>query len=253
MICVGSLVVAIPIHVLEGCPPIYGLAIFGGIVWCIGNSLCFFIMNRLGLAPAALIWNTISCMSGWGAPRFGLFGLEPNVPKSVGLNYLGIATLIVGAVLAALFAGLCFGNMLTPITYIQTHPEIYPDASLRGLPYLLSFHLGAFFTGTIIYAVYCVLKRNEPVQPPQIAIASLLGGLSFGVGMIFFLLGMELLSQSISYPLIAMLPGLFVSLWSIFYFEEISGQRNYVILSTAYVFTLIGVGLVTLSKDVEIF
>ena len=118
MICVGSLVVAIPIHVLEGCPPIYGLAIFGGIVWCIGecchsffgrygkslgNSLCFFIMNRLGLAPAALIWNTISCMSGWGAPRFGLFGLEPNVPKSVGLNYLGIATLIVGQVFSLKF------------------------------------------------------------------------------------------------------------------------------------------------------
>ena len=69
-------------------------------------------------------------------------------------------------------------------------------------------------------------RRNEPVQPPQIAIASLLGGLSFGVGMIFFLLGMELLSQSISYPLIAMLPGLFVSLWSIFYFEEISVNQN---------------------------
>uniref|UniRef100_A0A8R1EA90 Uncharacterized protein n=1 Tax=Caenorhabditis japonica TaxID=281687 RepID=A0A8R1EA90_CAEJA len=54
-------------------------------------------MNRLGLAVPILIWNTISCLTGWATARYGLFGVPEGVPSSIVLNYLGVAVLVVGS------------------------------------------------------------------------------------------------------------------------------------------------------------
>ncbi|KIH55662.1 hypothetical protein ANCDUO_14173 [Ancylostoma duodenale] len=60
------------------------------------NAFSIQIINRLGMGLANLIWNTLSCLTGWATSRFGLLGLTETIPVSLGLNYLGIAILIAG-------------------------------------------------------------------------------------------------------------------------------------------------------------
>ncbi|CAF4662275.1 unnamed protein product, partial [Rotaria magnacalcarata] len=46
---------------------------------------------------------------------------------------------IIGCILAAI-AGVLFGFVFTPSTYIQDHPNKYPTASKNGLHYVFSMY-----------------------------------------------------------------------------------------------------------------
>jgi len=58
----------------------------------------------------------------------------------------------------------------------------------------------------------------------------------------------DILSQTITYPVMTAIPGCVGSLWSVFYFREISTRRNYCILAFASIFILSGATMVFLSK-----
>ncbi|CAI2300689.1 unnamed protein product [Caenorhabditis sp. 36 PRJEB53466] len=300
----GGFCVSLAIHAVLGFPPIYPLAMLGGALWCTANSFAFLIMNRLGLAVPILVWNTVSCLTGWATSRFGLFGVPQGVPGSVLLNYAGVLVLVVGSsfflfikshvytpknaerfasqlpseksvitlattesadnqlaphhvspqiriicLIAAIFSGFFYGSMCTPVTFIQNRPDLYPGAPTEGLPYLFSFFSGIMPTSTLVLAIYSGIKRNNPSLPPFLVLPSLLAGLLFAVGMGGFFIGNEKLSQTIAYPICSFAPGLVVSAWSVLYFKEITGKRNLILLAIAYAFTLVGVVMVTVSKD----
>ncbi|KIH58918.1 hypothetical protein ANCDUO_10868 [Ancylostoma duodenale] len=56
------------------------------------------------------------------------------------------------------------------------------------------------------------------------------------------------LSQSVTFPIISMVPGVCAAMWSVFYFKEITGKRNLNILLVAIATTLAGAFLVGVSK-----
>jgi glucose uptake protein GlcU len=58
----------------------------------------------------------------------------------------------------------------------------------------------------------------------------------------------DALSQAITFPIISMVPGVIASIWSIFYFKEIQGRRNFRVLLIATSITLTGAVLVGISK-----
>ncbi|ULU12915.1 hypothetical protein L3Y34_015857 [Caenorhabditis briggsae] len=301
----GGFLTSLVVHAILGFPPVYGLAMLGGSVWCLANAFAILIMNRLGLAVPILIWSTVSCLTGWATSRYGLFGVPKGIPSSVILNYIGVVVLVVGSsfflfiktkvykpkmaeklaagveipsekslatqasgeddiiqhphhisptiriicFLAAIFSGLFYGSMCTPVTFIQNRPDLYPGAPKEGLPYLFSFFLGIMPTSTLVLAVYSGVKKNNPSLPSYLVLPSLLAGVLFAFGMGGFFIGNEKLSQTISYPICSFAPGLIVSAWSVLYFKEITGKRNLILLGIAYAFTLIGVIMVTVSKD----
>ncbi|WKX92158.1 hypothetical protein Q1695_010300 [Nippostrongylus brasiliensis] len=92
--------------------------------------------------------------------------------------------------------------------------------------------------------------RGSPWISPEAALPSLSAGALFGLGMASFVVAIDHLNASIAYPICAMAPGLVVSMWSILYFREITGKRNLIVLAVAYCFTLVGVTLMTVSREV---
>lgn len=64
-------------------------------------------------------------------------------------------------------------------------------------------------------------RGNKPNIDPQIFLGAYTGGVFWSIAMVFWLFSAQNLSQSITGPITAMLPGCFASLWSVFYFKEI--------------------------------
>ncbi|VDM65274.1 unnamed protein product [Strongylus vulgaris] len=254
-ICIGAFLASTFVHGLLDFPPVQGFAMIGGALWSIANAFALQIMKRLGMALAILVWNTVSCITGWATSRYGLFGLPAAVPASLTLNYLGIIVLIAGSFLCALFSGLFYGSMWIPITYMRSHPDKYPDAPADSISYLFSFFCGVLCTSICTFIIYSVIKRNKPWINPSGVVPTMLGGAIFFFAMAAFVVAIDNLDQAIAYPICAMAPGLVVSIWSVFYFREITvrGRRNLTWLGIAYGLTLIGVILVTVSKEVFLF
>nr|CAD2137480.1 unnamed protein product [Meloidogyne enterolobii] len=78
---------------------------------------------------------------------------------------------------------------------------------------------------------------------------SLLAGVLWAVAMLAWFLANDILSQAITFPINATLPGLIASLWSVFYFKEIEMEDLKLLLSAVCV-TIFGVTLVGLSKTI---
>ena len=49
------------------------------------------IIKSIGLAQGLLVWGSFNLMAGWASGRFGWFGIDPEVPTNVTLNYIGMA------------------------------------------------------------------------------------------------------------------------------------------------------------------
>ncbi|CAI5437843.1 unnamed protein product [Caenorhabditis angaria] len=152
--------------------------------------------------------------------------------------------------LGAIISGLFYGSMCTPVSYIQTHQDEFPGAPAEGLPYLFSFFCGVLPTSTIILIIYSIFHRNQPKLHPDLVLPSMMCGVLHSIGMGGFFIGNERLSQTIAYPICSFAPALIVTAWSVFYFKEITGKRNFILLAVAYTFTLVGVTLVTISKTI---
>lgn len=45
-----------------------------------------------------LIWGSLSLITGWATARFGFFGLDPNVPSNLIMNYIGIVLALISAI-----------------------------------------------------------------------------------------------------------------------------------------------------------
>ncbi|EPB76472.1 hypothetical protein ANCCEY_04456 [Ancylostoma ceylanicum] len=133
------------------------------------------------------------------------------------------------------------------------HPNEFPDAPTDSTFYVFSFFCGVMCSSICIFIIYCLVKRNRPWMNPEAAVPSMLGGAMLAVAMTAFVIAIDTLDQAIAYPICAMTPGLITSLWSILYFREITGRQNLVRLATAYTFTLVGVALVTISKEASMF
>ncbi|CAD6190987.1 unnamed protein product [Caenorhabditis auriculariae] len=284
---IGAFAVACVTSVLINFPPVYPVALLGGVVWSSGNALAVPILSRLGMALGILIWNSVACVVGWATARFGLFGVPQMLPDSHILNYMGIVVLVVGSVFylfvksnvvedetgesnvdakdaeepavpaterliaigGAMLSGFFYGSMCTPITMLQTRKDLYPGMPSQGLPYHFSFFTGVMFTSGLIFAGYCVFKRNQPYMSWNLALPAMCSGAIFSSAMGFLFVANGLLSQTIAFPICMMAPGIVAAAWSVLYFREISGRRNLIFLGVASTFTFVGVTMVTVSKD----
>ncbi|CAF1131836.1 unnamed protein product [Rotaria sordida] len=139
---------------------------------------------------------------------------------------------IIGCILA-IIAGILFGFIFIPSTYIQDHPNIYQTASKNGLHYVFAMYSGIFFSSMFYYLIYIVCKV-------------IISGIMWSIAQVGFLIANSVLSQTISFPLITIGPGTI----AIFYFKEIFGRRNYLIIIIGTLLRIISAILIILSKPI---
>ncbi|CAD5216771.1 unnamed protein product [Bursaphelenchus okinawaensis] len=155
---------------------------------------------------------------------------------------------IVGIILS-IFAGICYGSTFTPVIYIQDNPSHFINPSKDAIDYVFPHFTGIYLTSTAAFLVYTVYRQNQPFIDPKICIAAFWGGILWATAMLAWFVANDRLSQAVTYPINGMVPGVVATIYSVFYFREIKGRRNFQILITAIVITLIGAGMVGLSKD----
>ena len=139
-----------------------------------------------------------------------------------------------GCALAAL-AGIFYGIMFIPDQYIRDHPEkfIYKNLvpSNNGLYYVSSQYSGILLASLFYFIVYAIFKRNKPSINPSIALPAIISGAMWAIANIGFIVAISALKSAVAYPIVSVLPGIVTSLWSLFWFKEIRGKRNYIFLA----------------------
>jgi ABC-type amino acid transport system permease subunit len=191
--------------------------------------------------------------------------LESNDPVMINTTVEGVAKVdnippstkvtlrmrIIGCVLA-LVSGILFGLVFTPSTYIQDHiKDKYPTASRNGLHYIFSMYTGILLASFVYYSIYIIAKRNRPYIYIESVLPAFLSGIMWGIAQAGFLVANSVLSQAISFPLISIGPGAVAALWSILYFKDIAGKRNYLIFVVGTLLRVIAAIFIILSKPIS--
>ena len=94
--CNGIFMTAIPVLIFQSFPPIHGLAILGGFLWCTGNMLCPIAIRFIGMGLGLILWGCTSMLIGWASGKFGLFGLNKQAISDPVMNYIGVFLSIIG-------------------------------------------------------------------------------------------------------------------------------------------------------------
>ncbi|KAI6221006.1 hypothetical protein M3Y99_01568600 [Aphelenchoides fujianensis] len=248
MMCLGIWTVGFAVHAWTGFGEFYPLAMVGGILWCLGNLCAVPIIEELGLGLAVLLFSVTNCVVNYAVGTFGMFATTARPPAIFWLSLVGMALVVVGALCAAVVSGLFYGVVQVPIIAIQDNEDVYPGAPKSGLPFIFSHYCGIFLVSFIAFFVYSIIKKNNPSINPSVALPSFCSGLMWGTGMCLTIVCTQHLSQSITGPITAMVPGCVATLWSVFYFREIKGGRNLWFLWGAIAVTIAGAVAIGLSN-----
>jgi len=139
-----------------------------------------------------------------------------------------------GCGLAAV-AGAFYGTMFIPDQYIRDHREKFTYKNdmppNNGLYYVSSQYSGILLSSFFYFIIYTTLKRNKPSINPSITLPAMASGAMWAIANIGFIVAISALKSSVAYPIVSVLPGIVTSLWSLFWFREIQGTRNYIFLA----------------------
>ncbi|CAD5213836.1 unnamed protein product [Bursaphelenchus xylophilus] len=152
------------------------------------------------------------------------------------------------AFLGAFIAGILYGLNMVPIVFIQDNEDLFDNVKAGGMPYVFSQFCGVYLTSTVAFIGYGLFKKNKPLINPEVALPSLLCGLMWGVGQTMSIITTEALSQGISGPITAMVPGCVATVWSLLYFKEIETGKNLYVLWTSIGLTMTGAICIGLSR-----
>jgi len=143
----------------------------------------------------------------------------------------------------SVIAGFLYGINLIPVSILQ---QRYSNAN--ALSFALSHFSGIFGTSTLILVVYCIIKKNRPQFFSRSLFPALVAGVLWAIAQAGWFIALPHLGMTISFPIISTGPGVVGSLWGVFMFKEISGKRNFILLSSAFLVTVSGILLIAFSK-----
>ncbi|XP_071087351.1 transmembrane protein 144-like isoform X2 [Haliotis cracherodii] len=79
----------------------YPFVMIGGILWATGNICVVPIVKTIGLGLGICVWSSVQLLVGWANGRFGLVGVDAEIPNNLVMNYVGVAISLVSTVLYA--------------------------------------------------------------------------------------------------------------------------------------------------------
>lgn len=155
------------------------------------------------------------------------------------------------AFITAIVAGFFYGMTFVPVIRMIDNPQLYPFYPQDGISYVFSHYFGIFITSTIIFVIYSIFRRNQPYAPPNLFLPGMAAGCLWAVAQTSFFVANQHLSQTVTFPIISQMPGCIAAAWSIFYYREIRGKKNFILLGAAMSITITGATLVGLSKNIK--
>eukprot|EP00438_Fugacium_kawagutii_P008495 Skav210947 [mRNA] locus=scaffold713:242166:243179:+ [translate_table: standard] len=151
----------------------------------------------------------------------------------------------VKGILAALTAGICYGLNFLPSTWIQHNVK---GASQQGLDYVFNQFCGILAASMLYFLMYCAWKGNKPQVNPEIMLPGFVSGVMWAIAQSCWFVANIQLGYSAAFPIILIGPGFIGSLWSVFLFKDICGQRNHLLLLTYFVLAMISCGCIVASR-----
>eukprot|EP00425_Heterocapsa_triquetra_P021068 CAMPEP_0195153534 /NCGR_PEP_ID=MMETSP0448-20130528/183197_1 /TAXON_ID=66468 /ORGANISM="Heterocapsa triquestra, Strain CCMP 448" /LENGTH=592 /DNA_ID=CAMNT_0040192301 /DNA_START=66 /DNA_END=1843 /DNA_ORIENTATION=- len=76
-------------------------AAVAGALWMIGNFLCPFVIEKMGLGLGLAVWDCSNLFTGWATGKFGLFGVDREAVACPAMNYAGLVLACLSLVLLA--------------------------------------------------------------------------------------------------------------------------------------------------------
>jgi glucose uptake protein GlcU len=99
----------------------------------------------------------------------------------------------------------------------------------------------------IVYYLYKTLKNQTPFVRSDIVIPAFISGVMWAIAEIAWFVANGRLGFTVTFPAISIGPGFIGAMWGIFYFNEIKGQRNYLIFTVAMLVALAALVMVGFS------
>jgi len=153
---------------------------------------------------------------------------------------------IVGSGLAIL-SGILYGvNMVPMMLWVQKEKQIGNNPG--ALDFVLSHFIGIYLFSTIIFLVYCLVKRPPQVFPQSI-LPSYISGAMWGIAQCGLMMATQILGPTIGFPIGSAGPLVVSSLWSVLYFHEIRGGKNITLLLGSFVCLGVGIALLSVSHS----
>lgn len=147
----------------------------------------------------------------------------------------------------AIAAGLMFGVAFNPAQYVIDHRYDGDDNSLNYVfPHFCGIWIASWWY-MILYGAHKYFNNEELYVNPKCILPGALAGFMWGIACIAWFVANGKLGFSISFPLITSGPGFVGSMYGIFLFDEISGKKNFIILSSAFAITLVGLIFIAIS------
>uniref|UniRef100_A0A1I7X7P2 Transmembrane protein 144 n=1 Tax=Heterorhabditis bacteriophora TaxID=37862 RepID=A0A1I7X7P2_HETBA len=177
LMAIGQFMVGMVVLASSGWPPIYPVAMLGGVFFTLGNALTVYIMDGLGMAIGSLMWNTVTCVCGWAVSRFGLFGTPKMIPHDNIMNVIGVLIVCVGGCFFATIkhhpmkvrpAPWQFDIILEDekVEALQTNSS---KLGKRLLCLFLTVVVGAFYGNVLTPINYLITKSGETGMPADVA------------------------------------------------------------------------------------
>jgi glucose uptake protein GlcU len=98
ILCLGIWMVGFVLNCIRGFPQFYALPMLGGFFWSLGNLTVVPIIKTIGLGLGLIVWCGIELVVGWATARYGLFGINKEIPSNLTLNYFGVVVSLISTI-----------------------------------------------------------------------------------------------------------------------------------------------------------
>jgi len=136
-------------------------------------------------------------------------------------------------------------NMLPMTLWLQK--EHNAGREPHPLDFVLSHFIGIYLFSTIVFLVYCVIRRTPQIHAQSI-LPSYLSGAMWGIAQCGLMMATSILGYTIGFPIGSAGPLIVSSMWSVFYFRELRGLKNLTLLAGSFVCLGGGITLLSVSN-----
>ncbi|KAN0007395.1 hypothetical protein ACTFIU_000594 [Dictyostelium citrinum] len=148
----------------------------------------------------------------------------------------------VAGISMSIICGVLLGvNMIPMQLWKQNHPEASP------FDIIFSQFAGVFLFNAFTFMFYAMIKRTPQIYPKTI-FPSFISGVMWGIANCGLMVSTQNLGYTVGYPISCSGPMIISSLWSVFYFREIKGTKNLLILCGSFLFLISGIILLAFSS-----
>jgi glucose uptake protein GlcU len=136
----------------------------------------------------------------------------------------------------SIFCGIMCGISYLPIMYIQNQ---YTNASQDYNDYYFAYTSGILLASSLVFVFYCIYEKNNPTIYPETIMPAFLVGFLWAIGNICCNLATNSLSMAITVPISNCGPSC-VAFVVAFFYEEIKGRANILVLCVGIMFAVAG-------------